>query len=317
MPRLISIALLVGLLPACTHLPDFPGLLKPAKSTTLHAEAGQYSFAWRLSGDRQVAPLQVFDNGEKTWLQFPKEHTVPAIFQRSSTGDRLLTYRRQGPYVILSGVWPSLILRGGSLQSRIDRIVDVDTQTHTHADANDDVDAVAHKAHSPGLNAKASAVVTEVVPTIETLPIQEEKPVESVTALAEASFEAATVEVKPVVTQSLPELGFSDPVTSLALAEPPSTHSVSPQDKNLRSALVRWAAAAGWTFEPEHWAVDADIPIVGSAIFDSHFKLAVQELVASTELADRPLQPCFYSNQVLRIVPYAQTCDRSAGVATS
>jgi len=79
-------------------------------------------------------------------------------------------------------------------------------------------------------------------------------------------------------------------------------------------ALSRWARTAGWTFEADHWAVDADIPIVGSATFHSGFELAVQDLVASTELADRPLQPCFYANRVLRIVPYAQSCDRTAAL---
>src|SRR3546814_13123759 len=79
------------------------------------------------------------------------------------------------------------------------------------------------------------------------------------------------------------------------------------------SSLCRGARQAGWTFDAEHWAIDADIPIVGTASFESDFKLAVRELVASTELADRPAQPCFYSNQVLRIVPYAQPCDRTVG----
>ncbi len=92
---------------------------------------------------------------------------------------------------------------------------------------------------------------------------------------------------------------------------------VSPDDKHLRAVLSRWAHTAGWTFEAEHWVVDADIPIVGSAHFESGFKLAVQDLVASTELADRPLQPCFYSNRVLRIVPYAQLCDRTANLSES
>jgi hypothetical protein len=92
-------------------------------------------------------------------------------------------------------------------------------------------------------------------------------------------------------------------------------YDVSPADENLRVVLTRWARAAGWTFEPEHWAVDADIPVAGSARFNATFKVAVQRLVASTELADQPLQPCFYSNKVLRIVPYAQVCDRTKSLA--
>ena len=94
-----------------------------------------------------------------------------------------------------------------------------------------------------------------------------------------------------------------------------ASYQVGPQDGNLRQALSRWARAAGWTFEPEHWAVDGDIPITGSTRFDYGFKRSVQDLVASTELSEKPLQPCFYSNKVLRIVPYAQACDRSADPA--
>jgi len=38
-------------------------------------------------------------------------------------------------------------------------------------------------------------------------------------------------------------------------------------------------------------------------------------LLASTELGDRPLRPCFYSNKVVRVVPYAQVCDRTRNPA--
>ncbi|WP_232462625.1 toxin co-regulated pilus biosynthesis Q family protein [Bordetella genomosp. 9] len=80
----------------------------------------------------------------------------------------------------------------------------------------------------------------------------------------------------------------------------------------MRRALSRWAGLAGWTFEPEHWAVDVDIPLSGSAAFSDDFKHSVRELLAATELGERPLQPCFYANQVLRVVPLSEACDRTA-----
>jgi hypothetical protein len=93
--------------------------------------------------------------------------------------------------------------------------------------------------------------------------------------------------------------------------------SVSHNDLHLRQALTRWAGLSGWRFEPEHWAVDIDIPLSASAKFSDDFVASVQALLASTELSDRPLQPCFYSNQVLRIVPVAEPCDRTLGDGAS
>ncbi|NYT66515.1 TcpQ domain-containing protein [Alcaligenaceae bacterium] len=278
MVRLLFITVVVGLLSACAHLPDWvknPLLGEPPGPSSLTA-ASQYRFDWRLSGDRQVAPLQVFDNGKQTWLQFQPDQAIPAIFQHTPQGDTPLTYQRQGPYVVLPGVWSQLVLRGGQLQSRVERI---------QPEAKDDM--------------PDSTQSLEPIEAIEVVDSQ-------VIALTEPSFEFAALAESAL-------LPLSGPVD----IEHPSTHTVSPSDKNLRKVLGRWAVAAGWTFEPEHWVVDADIPIVGSASFQSGFKQAVQELVATTELADRPLQPCFYSNRVLRIVPYAQTCDRSAGVRVS
>lgn len=90
-----------------------------------------------------------------------------------------------------------------------------------------------------------------------------------------------------------------------------SPFRAAPPDATLRAVLARWADAAGWTFQPQHWAVDVDIPLAASADFPGDFKSAVRGLLASTELADKPLQPCFYGNRVLRVVPLAQSCTRS------
>ena len=85
---------------------------------------------------------------------------------------------------------------------------------------------------------------------------------------------------------------------------------VSSKDRTIREALKSWATIANWTFEPEHWAVTVDIPITAGAPFSGDFKTAVRQLIATTELGDTPLQPCFYTNRVVRVVPINQVCDQ-------
>lgn len=102
-------------------------------------------------------------------------------------------------------------------------------------------------------------------------------------------------------------------VDAIPVAAPPRPpYTVSVSDVNLRRTLVRWAKAAGWVFEPEHWQVKVDIPLTASATFSPDFKESVQDLLSSTELGDTPVHGCFYTNKVLRVVPYTESCDRTA-----
>lgn len=100
-------------------------------------------------------------------------------------------------------------------------------------------------------------------------------------------------------------------VASLPTPPPAPTWHVQVSDQTYREAIARWAGTSGWTFEPEHWTVPVDIPLTAAATFRGDFKSAVQSLVSTTELSETPLQPCFYSNQVVRIVPYNEMCDRA------
>ena len=104
-----------------------------------------------------------------------------------------------------------------------------------------------------------------------------------------------------------------------ALPLAPSTAAVgfdiSPADRSIREALARWARSAGWSHEPSHWTLDRDFPVEGAAgaeLFGPDFKTAVRLLLASTELTERPVQPCFYSNRVVRVIPQAELCNKAA-----
>lgn len=291
MARILVVSVLSGLLSACAGMPDW-ALVGPFKDEQVVDTVSHYSFAWRLSGDREVAPIQVFDNGSKTWLQFASHRPLPAVFEHTAAGDRPLKYTREGPYMVLNGVWPRLILRGGQLQSRVERL------TQASAEPAATIASLAPAAVSLITPLVPPPAVAQIAPSV--IEPMAEQPLQPALAPVPGPRDSSSA-------MALPINGVAD--------EPPQRYAVSPKDLNLRSALARWAQSAGWTFEPEHWAVDADIPIVASATFEPGFKLAVQDLVASTELADRPLQPCFYSNRVLRIVPYAQQCDRTVSGA--
>lgn len=128
------------------------------------------------------------------------------------------------------------------------------------------------------------------------------------TASSKAAPSTTAASASPAAPQ---QLAASVPLAP-AKPIPPATPiwKVSPSDRTIREALKSWARAAGWSFEPEHWAVNADIPITAQASFSGDFKNATRQLIGTTELSETPLQPCFYSNRVVRVVPINEMCDR-------
>lgn len=277
MKRRLGMVTLTWALGGCAALPSWSPFGTGQSQETHAADTGPFSFSWELSGDPEVSPLQVFDNGRSTWLQFPQGRPVPAIFRRHQAQWLPVSYTLKGSYVVLPGAWSPLQFRGGHLQSQARR-----------------APASAEPASAEPAAAEPAAAPAAPPATAALLP----------SPAAQASRAFTGVLAQPAVAFAL------SPDTPVKAKK---RYAVSPADKTLRQALVRWAGDAGWTFGVEHWAVDADIPLAGSAHFDGEFTVAVRHLLAATELSERPLQPCFYSNQVLRVVPYAQACDRTAG----
>ncbi|MGO4801191.1 TcpQ domain-containing protein [Pseudomonas sp. W22_MBD1_FP4] len=131
------------------------------------------------------------------------------------------------------------------------------------------------------------------------------------------SMPASSVNAATVVVGTTPNSAALTSTTATVAVAPPKpfvpaipTWKVGPNDKTIREALKGWTKAAGWTFEPEHWAVPVDIPITAGASFSGDFKTATRQLISTTELGATPLQPCFYSNRVVRVVPINEMCDR-------
>lgn len=213
---------------------------------------GALDFGWRLSGDRSVAPLQVFSDSTHIWLQWQPHQTLPAIFGMTDSGEQIVEYQRHGPYTKLDGRWSTLHFRGAHQQARARRLY---TQE--------------------GGGAQATQTVSK--PSVPAPMVQ------------------------PV----------TEPVAVTASSTPQPFYAITSADKNLRQALSRWSNLSGWKFQSEHWSVDVDIPLTATASFSDDFVGSVQALIQATELSERPLQPCFYANQVLRIVPLTEACDRT------
>jgi len=271
--------------------------------------SGKLDFGWKLSGDRAVAPLQVFSDTSRTWLQWLPGQMLPIILGASEQGEQVLTYLRQGPYTIIEGHWPTLMFRSASQQARARRVgASVASSGNAQQTGSQYRMAVPHPS---GSHQHSSA--QQQLSSQQHSSAQQQQ-------LSSQQYSSAQQQLSSQQHSSAQRhLGLHQQSNS----PQPSTQSqrpffsVSHTDLHLRQALIRWAGLSGWRFEPEHWAVDVDIPLSASAIFSDDFISSVQELLASTELSDRPLQPCFYSNQVLRIVPVAEPCDRTLGDGTS
>jgi type IV secretion system protein VirB9 len=67
---------------------------------------------YSYSGDPELRPSMMFDDGKKTFLRF--EGPVPAIFAvKSGSDETLRNFRKEGAYVVLDGVERQYTLRDG------------------------------------------------------------------------------------------------------------------------------------------------------------------------------------------------------------
>jgi len=315
-------------------------------SWTAPATAGaRYDFHWRLSGEKRIAPLQVFDDGARTWLHFAPGQAVPAIFADDGLAQVPVAYQHKPPYVVIDGKWPAIVLRAGGLQARA-----VYAGAAGSSSRHDTGERAGNRGVATAGNASAPSAVVSTGALAGIRPTTDEAPhagaytaalsgaraagltAATAAATAAAATAAATAGDRPPHSSQIAGRGApasahapwehrdaAHGASHMRVADAPSAapaatavYAALPGDGNMRRTLARWAHAAGWLFGPEHWDVDVDIPLAGSAAFGAEFKAAVRGLIGATEMGDKPLQPCFYANQVLRVVAATHSCDRSA-----
>jgi hypothetical protein len=59
------------------------------------------------------------------------------------------------------------------------------------------------------------------------------------------------------------------------------------------------------------WDYDKEVGLGAEGNFNGDFKSAIRWLLDSTSMLDTPLQPCFYTNNVVRVIRITEKCDPS------
>jgi hypothetical protein len=91
-----------------------------------------YDFDWRITGSPEVQPYQVFDDGQRIYLQFDDPKRVPAIFADAPGGPVLLRWRPDPPYVVVEQMEVALEFRAGSEAARAVRSHRYEPPASTH-----------------------------------------------------------------------------------------------------------------------------------------------------------------------------------------
>lgn len=265
----------------------FLGAMLTVSANAQSASSQKYDFNYRVSDDR----ISVFDDGKVTRIQLPEGMTIPIVMSQEPAGDVLLDMKKDSPYLSIQGTYSKLVMRWSGKREIVASYngpIEIERQGRPAA-------------FGMATPARTYGAVSE--------PVEFGKTQMAVQTTGKAPG-LSTVE-KQQAESTVQTVAANAPINAPAIEPQGVKFEVSPVDQNFRKVLMKWSKDSGWTFEPEHWAVARDIPVSGSDSVISDYKTAVRRLLKSTTLTDLPVQPCFYSNNVLRVIPASELCSRS------
>lgn len=76
---------------------------------------------YRFSGNKQLLPLHVFDDGRFTYFELRKNQPAPAIFavDNKQGKESMVNTRRQGNYLVVQRIAPQFTLRNGGIVASV------------------------------------------------------------------------------------------------------------------------------------------------------------------------------------------------------
>lgn len=87
----------------------------PARPDILNTPESERNYEYYYAGNQRLVPGVAFDNGTFTFFRFSLDHDWPLIYavDMNTGNERLVNTRREGPDVIVEGVYDILVMRYG------------------------------------------------------------------------------------------------------------------------------------------------------------------------------------------------------------
>lgn len=269
--------------------------------------ADTFDFAYQVQGEPRIAPLQVFDKGDKTYFQLRQGMSVlPAFFAVTTAGQILIQPEKEGQYLVIPRVEKQWALRLGGLQVSV---------KYVGQQNRDSVPAVFGAAMpskitgQPPVPRPAALIAderritpkTEVSPqeslaANETLIPPEPSQVKKDKELVATVASAQDIQKIAIAPNSTP-----DPLVTTVTNK---TWELKLSDVNLKQALRRWCEEAGYKL---HWELRRNFEIT-PAVFEGSLDAALTAVAAGYFESDSPfvilVQDEDPNNKSVRVLPY-------------
>ena len=292
-----------------------------------------YDFAYQVQSDGRPFLVQLFDDGQRTYLQFSKREPAPAIFAVTPAGQVLLTPKPEGQFYVIERVEQQLLITLGATRT---------TVRYTGKERREDPPAIFRGGVTPvsltgappapvpvekiiasrqaGESAKAEETMKRAGPVSAPVAIAEAKPgakvapgkapgvLPAVTKAGAdpvaASGQGHPVAAMPAVASTGAVAGEQNGTPAASAVSPPPTWKVLLEDRLISTTLARWAKDAGWSFSFE---TPRDFETKIAATFPGTFEEAVTAVVTAYAQSDSPIKAVFSNagaNKALRILKY-------------
>lgn len=264
--RRLGVVLVMGALVSCGSYATEPAASAP--------EPAPYNFGWKVSGAAPAAPAQIFDNGNRVYLQFGDPKHVPVILADVPGGQILLEWHSELPYTVINHMESQLEFHLGSAVAFARR-----EQSVGGAPLGVETGAAAPVRVTASALPPVSFDVLVKDRHDADLHTVDDSVLHDGTSVPGNTAAPLTTEADSVPRQSANQI-------------PGNAHHAGPsfelrlEDRTIDRALQRWGEQSGWTVR---WVSVIEPPITQSSMVPGDFLTACATVALALQKAGYPL----------------------------